>query len=168
MTVFRARNISSSTVPAPADEIWQLITDPDTLAALTPLVQSIEVAGSHWRWTLEAVAALGLNVDAVFTERMEFNEGRQIAFSHDPPAESNELAGLEGVYDLTPAGSDGTDLAVDLALSIDVPLPDLSRKAVEGVLQSMMRTMGRMFAANLYERLGLDPEAVEITEARLR
>lgn len=168
MTVFSARNASSSTVPASVDEIWQLLTDPDTLASLTPLVQSIEASGSHWTWTLNGIAALGLSVDAEFTERMEFTEGRQIVFSHDPPADANELAGLEGVYDLTPVDEGTTHLAVDLSLSIDVPLPGLSRRAVEGVLQSMMQATGKRFAANLYEYLGLDPSTVNITEAELR
>lgn len=166
MTLFSARNLSSSTVPAPAGEIWQAITDPATLAALTPLVRSIEASGSHWTWTLEGIGSLGLNVDAVFTERMEFTEGRQIIFSHDPPAGTIEIAGLEGVYDLSTLSDDRTHLAVDLALSIDLPLPELSRKAVDGVLQSMMRATGRMFASNLYEHLGLDPSTVEITEGQ--
>ena len=164
MTAFSARNISASRVPATGTDIWAVITDPEALAELTPLVRSIEASGSNWRWALEGIGALGLQVDAVFTERMDFTEGRRIVFTHDPPPGSRELAGLEGVYDLTPVGSDGTDLRVDLTLSVELPLPGLSRPAVEGVLQSLMRTTGRMFAANLYERLGLDPSTVTITE----
>ncbi|MEL7206984.1 MAG: hypothetical protein AAGK32_01905 [Actinomycetota bacterium] len=168
MTVFSARNVSSSTVPAPVDQIWPVITDPSTLAALTPLVRSIEAFDSHWTWTLEGIGSLGLNVDAAFTERMKFTEGRQIIFSHDPPPGAEEIAGLEGVYDLTPVGDDRTHLAVDLALSIDLPLPGLPRTAVEGVLRSMMQVTGRMFATNLYEHLGLDPSTVDITEGQVQ
>ena len=164
MTVFSARNISASTVPVASAEIWRLITDPETLAELTPLVRSIEASGSTWRWTLERIAALGLDVDATFTEQMTFTDGRQIVFSHRPPDGRDEIAGLEGVYDLTPAGPEVTDLRVDLTLTVDLPLPGLSRRAVSTVLRSMMRTTGRMFATNLYERLGLDPSTVEITE----
>ncbi|MGI9596219.1 MAG: SRPBCC family protein [Acidimicrobiales bacterium] len=165
MAVFTARNASSSTVPAPSREIWKLITDPETLADLTPLVRSIEAAGPRWEWTLEGIAALGLNVDAVFTERMDFTEGSKIVFTHDPPAEKHERTGLSGVYDLTPVSDEATVLAVDLSLTIDMPLPGMSRKAVEGLLESMMRATGAMFASNLYERLGLDPSTVEITES---
>jgi carbon monoxide dehydrogenase subunit G len=164
MTMFAARNVSRSTVPVPSEVIWRTITDPGTLAALTPLVRSIEASGTHWRWTLEGIGALGVNVDAVITERMVFTEGRRIAFSHDPPSERREVAGLEGVYDLTPRSGDETDLEVDLTLSLDVPLPGVSRQAVESLLQSMMRTTGEMFASNLYERLELDPSTVSITE----
>lgn len=164
MTLFSARNISTSIVPAPSGEIWRLITDPDTLAELTPLIRSIEASGSRWKWTLEGIDALGLNVDAVFTERMEFTEERRIVFTHDPPSETRESAGLEGVYDLTPVDNEATELTVDLTLSVDLPLPGLSRLAVEGLMQSMMRTTGKMFASNLYERLGLDPSTVAISE----
>ena len=166
MTWFSARNISMSTVPVRSTEIWQLITDPDTLAALTPLVRSIEPSGSRWQWTLDGIDALGLNVNAVFTERMDFIDGRQIVFSHDPPSGRRESAGIEGIYDLTPVG-EATDLKVDLTLSVDLPLPGLSRVAVEPLMQSLMRTTGAIFASNLYERLGLDPSTVAITEVAL-
>lgn len=164
MTRFSARNVSSSTVPAPSSEIWSLITDPETLATLTPLVDSIEATDEAWIWTLDRVAALGQKVDASFTERMEFTEGRRIVFSHDPPEGVKEMAGLEGVYDLTPTGDTTTDLAIDLTLSLELPLPSVSRVAVEGTLQTMMKVTGKTFATNLYERLGLDPKDVTIIE----
>ena len=90
MTWFSARNISLSTVPVRSDEIWQLITDPSMLAALTPLVRTIEATGTHWEWALNGIEALGLKVEAAFTERMEFVDQRQITFIHDPPIGSRE------------------------------------------------------------------------------
>ena len=164
MTWFSARNISISTVPVRPDQIWQLITDPATLADLTPLVRSIEATGSQWRWVLSGIEALGLKVEAVFTERMEFIEQRQITFTHDPSTGSRERAGVEGVYNLTPTARNATDLQVDLTLSADLPLPGLSRQAVERVLVSTMRATGQRFASNLYERLDLDPSTVSVVE----
>ena len=153
-----------STVPVRSDEIWQLITDPGALADLTPLVRSIEATGSQWEWALNGIEALGLKVEAVFTERMEFIDQRQIIFTHDPPIGSRERAGVEGVYDLTSNGRKATDLQVDLTLLVDLPLPGLSRHAVERVLLSTMRATGQRFASNLYEQLGLDPATVSVTE----
>jgi carbon monoxide dehydrogenase subunit G len=164
MTWFSARNISISTVPVRPDEIWQLITDPTTLADLTPLVRSIEATGSQWRWALNGIEALGLRVEAVFTERMEFIEQRQITFTHDPSAGSRERAGVEGVYSLTPTGRKATDLQVDLTLSVDLPLLGLSRPVVEPVLLSTMRATGQRFASNVYEQLDLDPSTVSVVE----
>ena len=153
-----------STVPVRSDEIWQLITDPGALADLTPLVRSIEATGSQWEWALNGIEALGLKVEAVFTERMEFIDQRQIIFTHDPPIGSRERAGVEGVYDLTSNGRKATNLQVDLTLLVDLPLPGLSRHAVERVLLSTMRATGQRFASNLYEQLGLDPATVSVTE----
>ena len=164
MTWFSARNISMSTVPVRSNEIWRLITDPGALADLTPLVRSIEATGSQWEWALNGIEALGLKVEAVFTERMEFIDQRQIIFTHDPPIGSRERAGVEGVYDLTSNGRKATDLQVDLTLSVDLPLPGLSRHAVEPVLLSTMRATGQRFASNLYEQLGLDPATASVTE----
>lgn len=164
MTWFSARNISLSTVPVPLDEIWDLITDPQILADLTPMVATIEASGSQWRWALHGIEALGLKVEAVFTERMEFIDQRQIIFTHEPPAGERERAGVEGVYDFAPVGPEATDLKVDLTLSVDLPLPRLSRQAVERVILSTMRATGHRFATNLYELLGLDPAAASVTE----
>ena len=164
MTWFSARNISMSTVPVRSEEIWQLITEPGMLADLTPLVRSIEATGSQWEWALNGIEALGLKVEAVFTERMKFIDQRQIIFTHDPPTGSRERAGVEGVYDLTPRGRKATDLQVDLTLLVDLPLPGLSRHAVEPVLLSTMRATGQRFAANLYGQLDLDPATVSVTE----
>ena len=164
MTWFSARNVSLSTVPAPPGEIWPLITDPAMLASLTPLVRSIESSGEHWRWTLNGIDGLGVTIEAVFTERMEFTDQRQIVFSHEPPAGSRERAAVEGIYDLTPIGAESTELYVDLTLLVELPLPRLSRIAVERIMHGTMRVTGQRFASNLYEHLGLDPNDVEITE----
>lgn len=153
-----------STVPVRSNELWRLITDPGALADLTPLVRSIEATGSQWEWALNGIEALGLKVEAVFTERMEFIDQRQIIFTHDPPIGSRERAGVEGVYDLTSNGRKATDLQVDLTLSVDLPFPGLSRHAVEPVLLSTMRATGQRFASNLYEQLGLDPATASVTE----
>ncbi len=164
MTWFSARNISLSTVPVPVSELWPLITDPSMLASLTPLVRSIESSGEHWRWTLNGIDGLGVTIEAVFTERMEFIDEEQIVFSHEPPAGARERAAVEGVYDFTSNGEDSTDLHVDLTLLVELPLPRLSRMGVERIMNTTMRATGQRFAANLYEELGLDPSDVEITE----
>lgn len=134
------------------------------LAALTPLVRSIEASGSQWEWALNGIEALGLKVEAVFTETMEFVDERRIIFTHDPPSGSRERAGVEGVYDLSTTDPRATDLKVDLTLSVDLPLPRVSRLAVERVILTTMRATGQRFATNLYEELGLDPSTVQVTE----
>lgn len=156
-----------STVPVTQDKIWEILTDPNMLADLTPLVRSIEATGSQWTWTLNGIDGLGLSVEAVFTERMDFTERTQIVFTHDPPAGTRERAAVEGVYDLAPAGKNATDLRVDLELMVDLPLPRLSRHAVEPLIHSTMRLTGQRFATNLYEHLGLDPANATITEVEL-
>lgn len=167
MTRFSARTINSSTVPVPLGSIWDIITDPNTLADLTPLVRTIEASGTQWLWTLNGIGALGIEVAPTFTERMRFVEGRRIIFEHDPPPGTKEQAAVDGVYDLAPtpgAPDESTDLKIDLTLSIELPLPRISRAAVEPIIKSTMRITGRQFAANLYERLDLDPATATIVE----
>lgn len=164
MTWFSARNISLSLVPVPPDKIWAVITHPATLASLTPLVRSIESSGEHWRWTLNGIDGLGVTIEPVFTERMNFTDERQIVFSHEPPTGASERAAVEGVYDLLSVENGSTELRVDLTLSVELPLPRLSRLAVERIMYQTMRLTGQKFASNLYEHLGLDPRDVTIEE----
>lgn len=168
MTWFAERNISTSTVPVASGEIWSIITDPQQLASLTPLIASIEPDGDLWTWRLHGIDALGLRVAATFTEAMSFVDERQIRFDHTPPSGSNERTGVEGIYDLESVGEDETRLRVDLTLSVDLPLPRLSASAVERVLRTSMRATGQRFAENLYELLGLDPADASVTEVSKR
>lgn len=165
MAIFIARNVSASVVPVSAEQIWKHLSDPVSLTALTPLVRSIVVDGNLWRWQLAGIEALGVSVSPAFTERMEFIEPRLIRFNHQSPDGQHERAGADGTYELTPQG-DGTELKVDIALTIELPLPRLSARAVERVMKTSMQRTGKRFAVNLYHRLGLDPSTITIKQLR--
>ena len=165
MAIFTARNVSASVVPVSAEQIWKHISDPASLTALTPLVRSIVVDGNLWRWQLAGIEALGVSVSPAFTERMEFIEPRLIRFNHQSRDGEHERAGADGTYELTPHG-DGTQLKVDIALTIELPLPRLSARAVERVMKTSMQRTGKRFAVNLYHRLGLDPSTITIKQLR--
>lgn len=159
MATFSCRNRSTAVVPAPRQAIWDLLSDPSELASLTPLVTAITAKGDAWSWKLTGITALGVCVAPTFTERMELTNGTHIGFRHDPPKGSDERAGAEGTYDLRDVER-GTELAIDITISVELPLPKLSRRAVEKVMASTMARTGERFARNLYQRLGLDPARV--------
>lgn len=165
MPRFNARNTSRADVPAPRREIWEILTDPDALAELTPLLEGIRVDGDHWCWKLGGIRALGVEVAPSFTERMIFEEPARITFRHDPPAGAVERAGAEGVYDLIAPSDDATQLSIDISLHVELPLPTLSRRAVERVMSSTMDRTGEVFGQRLYRRLGIDPDTVVIDQA---
>jgi carbon monoxide dehydrogenase subunit G len=165
MATFSARNISTSTVPVAADQIWKQISDPASLTALTPLVRSIVVEGDLWRWQLAGIEGLGISVAPTFTERMEFIEPRLIRFNHETANGEKERAGADGTYELTQRGEE-TELKVDIALTVELPLPRLSAGAVERVMKATMQRTGKRFAVNLYHRLGLDPATITIRQLR--
>ncbi len=134
MSTFRSRNQSTADVPADRDAIWQILTDPDRLAALTPLVASIDADGDAWCWKLGGISALGVTVAPAFTERMTFTDRERIEFRHDPPAGSDQKSGAEGVYTLADAPGGGTRLSVDITITAEVPLPKVAKRAVEKVM----------------------------------
>jgi carbon monoxide dehydrogenase subunit G len=153
MTAFSTRDVSTAIVAASRTDIWALVSDPATLAELTPLIDSIERSGERWTWQLRGISALGVSIAPSFTERMRLVEPASIDFVHDPP--TDELAGANGTYRLTEIDATTTELHIDITLCADLPLPGLARKAVEKVMATMMRRTGDAFAANLYERLGI-------------
>ena len=156
MASFSSRNRSTATVPAPRDEIWKVLTDPASLADLTPLVASITAEGDVWTWKLSGISALGVSVAPSFTERMVFTDGTRIEFHHESPEGVEERAGAVGTYVLSDEGS-GTRLAIDITIEVELPLPRASRRAVERVMATTMAKTGDRFARNLYKKLGLDP-----------
>jgi carbon monoxide dehydrogenase subunit G len=163
LTTFSARNHSVAVVPAPRQRIWHLIEDAAVLAELTPLVRTIDVDGATWTWHLRGISALGVSVSPTFTELMTFDEPAAIRFEHRPPNGRNERAGARGTYLLEAIDDGHTRLEIDLTLCVELPLPRLSRRVVEATIAATMQRTGDRFAVNLYERLGLDPAAVQTT-----
>jgi carbon monoxide dehydrogenase subunit G len=153
---FEARNHSVADVPVPRAEIWDVVSSPTLLARMTPLVSDITVDGERWCWQLAGISALGVEVAPAFTERMTFVEPERIEFEHDP-AEEGERAGARGVYALVEDGPERTRLEIDITIHVLLPLPRVSRRAVERIMRASMQRTGDVFAERLYEHLGIDP-----------
>jgi carbon monoxide dehydrogenase subunit G len=154
MTRFSARDRSTEVVRADRAAVWAALTDPELLPRLTPYLHSIDVDGDRWRWNMARIPVLGLSVAPSFTEKMTFDEPRRIEFTHDPDS-GQEKAGVEGTYDLEEVDN-GTRLAIDIDICVDLPLPGLSRSAVQGAMRGVIGVMGRRFATNLLRHLGAD------------
>jgi carbon monoxide dehydrogenase subunit G len=161
VTRFSTTDASSDIVGAPREAIWKVLTDPQLLADLTPLIHEIAaVDDDHWRWQLVGISALGTRFAPCFTVRMRFVDQERIEFEHDPPTGATEHAGARGVYDLEDVAADatfpdgGTRVSIELTVHVELPLPSASRGAVERVMGTTMRRMGDRFAGNLRRHLG--------------
>lgn len=153
MTTFSTRNDSIEAIAAPRRQVWEVMTDAALLGELTPLIDRIEEHGDHWRWCLVSIEALGVSVAPCFTVAMTFDEPDRIAFAHDPPAGESERAGATGHYDLV-AVEQGTVLDIDLTMQVELPLPRVTRGAVERVMDRTTQLHGDRFFANLLDHLG--------------
>jgi len=152
MNWFSATTSSQADVAADRGEVWDVLTDPDALAELTPLLRHIEVDGDLWRWCFTQVPLLGLAVTPAFTERMRFREQQRIDYEHAPPAGSHERFGVEGWYTLDDT-SDGTRLAVSMTVRVQLPLTRLAAPAVTRVMDSVLARTGDGFSKNFERRL---------------
>ena len=157
MNTFSATNKSEAVVAAPREAIWALLTDPEALTRMTPLLDGIEADGEHWRWRLRRIAALGVNISPTFTERMAFDEPRRIDYVHEPAAGVRERTGVEGHYDLREVEG-GTHLSISLTIRTELPLPKVADAAVAKVISSTMQRTGEKFASNLLHELGVADE----------
>lgn len=154
MSRFSATTRSAAVVPAERSRIWDVLTDPVVLPQLTPLLRRIETDGDRWRWHLVKLTVLGVGITPVFTERMTFDEGRRIEFTHEAPSGVVERTGTEGHYELSDVPG-GTHLAISLTLDVELPLPRLAGPAVTGIMSATMDRMGDRFSANLLRHLGV-------------
>ncbi|MDT7710278.1 MAG: hypothetical protein QOG20_5885 [Pseudonocardiales bacterium] len=154
MTRFSATTESEAVVAADRAAIWKVLTDPVLLPQLTPLLSRIETDGDLWRWHLIKLSVLGVGISPVFTERMVFDEGRRIDYTHEPPKGVTERTGAEGSYMLSDVEG-GTHLGISLTLDVDLPLPRLATPGVTAVMKETMARMGDRFSANLLQHLGV-------------
>lgn len=153
MARFSATTRSAVVLAVPRERIWAALVDPELLPRLTPLLRRIEVDGPFWRWHLTGLSVLGVGITPVFTERMVFYEGRGIGYTHAPPPGVLEPAGAEGSYVLVDVPG-GTHLAIELTLTVELPLPRLAAPAVRTVMTATMQRMGERFGVNLMRHLG--------------
>ena len=75
-------------------------------------------------------------------------------------------AGAAGVYTLSDNADRSSHLEIDITLHVDLPLPKMSRRAVEGVMRASMEKTGDAFARRLYTHLGIDPADATQTTVR--
>lgn len=152
MTWFEATQESEGMVPHARETVWKVLTDPDALAELTPIVNRIEPGPEHWRWCLRTVPLLGHRVDPSFTERMTFRAPERIDYRHEPPADRHERAGVDGWYTLTET-DEGTHLAIGLTVKVNLPLPRLATPAVTTAMRAVIAATGNGFERNFVRRL---------------
>ncbi|MGA8851614.1 MAG: hypothetical protein WB508_07820 [Aeromicrobium sp.] len=154
MTWFTSSRESEAVLAAERSAIWEILTDPDAIVRLTPFLESIDATDDTWVWHLGGIDVLGIEISPSFTEKMTYDEGRQIDFNHAPPQGADEKAGAEGRYTLTDT-DDGTHLAISLEVSVDLPLPKFSSPAVSTTMKTVIASMGNGFAKRLEKELGL-------------
>jgi carbon monoxide dehydrogenase subunit G len=152
VTRFSAQTTSEATLDAAPERVWTVLTDPELLPRLTPYLTRIDADGKHWTWHLTRIPVLSTAIQPSFTELMDFEEQRRIGFTHDP-GHADERTGVDGEYRLHPAG-EGTRVAIDLTIWVELPLPGLARPAVQTVMHTVIAGMGRIFAGNMRRHLG--------------
>jgi carbon monoxide dehydrogenase subunit G len=150
---FTTTTESEAVVAAERAAIWAVLTDPQMLPRLTPLLTSIETDGDLWRWSMIKLKVLGVGIQPTFTERMTFTDGTRIDYAHEPPAGVYEYTGAEGWYVLEDV-PDGTHLKIKLTLHVELPLSRLAGPAVTGLMNVTLQRTGERFVQNLLRHLG--------------
>lgn len=140
-----------STTP---DRVWAVLTDPQLLAQLTPLVDTITPDGDLWRWRLTRISGLGMSAAPQFTTLVRLQEGRRIDF--EPPPGARDRASAAGFLTVQPEGEE-TVVAIDVTATVDLPLPRAMQRPVRALMYRTMRAGGTRFARNLVAHLGDPP-----------
>ena len=155
MTTFSSSTSAEAVVPVARERVWDVLTQPDLVAAFTPFISQITVQGDdHWIWHLSGLQVLGKGFSATFTERMTLEEGTRIEFKHDPPTGTKERAGVHGWY-LLSDHPEGVLLETSMEIFVDLPLPRISGGPVRTTMRGVINQMGDRFSKNLLTHLGV-------------
>ncbi len=159
MTKFSADTQAEAVVRATRQEIWDLLVDPDKIAAMTPFVTGIEDRGEHWVWSMTKLPVPRTTLSPTFTERMTYDELERIDFTHEPPEGEKESTGVEGWYELTELEPEGDEkaatlLRTSLEITVDLPIPKAMSPAVKASMKTVINQMGNKFSQNLLDELG--------------
>ena len=101
-------------VPAPREEVWRLVSEPERLPAWWPAVTRVEDATPH-AWTTVMTSARGKTVRADYT-RAEFDPPRRLAWRQELEETPFERILRESVttLELEPEGEGATSVALTL------------------------------------------------------
>jgi carbon monoxide dehydrogenase subunit G len=158
MTRFSAETRAEAVITAARADVWSALTDPTLVGELTPFVRAITADGDHWRWEMSGLKVLGVGIAPAFTELMSYDEPTRIEFRHDPPAGATEKSAVEGWYELAEV-DEGTRLVTSLEITLDLPLPQASGRAVKAAMNGVIAQMGERFSKNLLAHLGAEEVA---------
>ena len=158
MTRFSAETRAEAVITAGREDVWSALTDPELVGELTPFVRRITADGDHWRWEMSGLKVLGVGIAPAFTELMTYDEPTRIEFRHDPPAGATEKSAVEGWYELAEDDA-GTRLVTSLEITLDLPLPQASGRAVKAAMNGVIAQMGERFSKNLLAHLGAEEVA---------
>ena len=154
MTRFTGINNSAGIVTTSRDRVWELLTDPQAVARLTPFVDRIEEDGDLWVWHMSTIPGLPVKFAPTFTERMTFTPTERIEYDHAPQG-GREPAAVKGWYALEDHEK-GTYLEIYLEICIALPLPKAANRMVTGAMSQVMKRMGDRFAERFTAELGAE------------
>jgi carbon monoxide dehydrogenase subunit G len=151
MTRFTGTTDSVGIVTTSRERVWNLLTDPDAVARLTPFVKSIEADDDLWIWHMTNIPGLPVKFAPSFTERMTFDPMERIEYDHAPHG-GREPAAVKGWYQLDDHEK-GTRLEIYLEICVALPLPKMAGGMVTRVMSQVMRHMGDKFAERFVAEL---------------
>ena len=156
MTTFSVATTSSATVDSDRQRVWDALTDPDLVSRLTPYLRRIDARvdsrGDRWTWHLVRIPVLGSMVSPSFTEVMTFDEPSRHRLRARPRATGGEGRG-RGPLHAQGDPARGTDVSIELTITVDLPFPALARPAVHAAMRAVVATMGARFSHNLVRHL---------------
>ncbi|WP_425307690.1 SRPBCC family protein [Ammonicoccus fulvus] len=156
MSRFAVSRTSTADIDAGMDEVFDILEQPARVAELTPFLHSIIDRGDGtWLWSMTGIATPTGRLSPAFTERMTLQRPSLIRFEHAPPPGSNEIAGADGEYHLTPRadGQRGCTLHIALTVMLFLPLPALSRPLFRTTMNKVIDQMGAGFSRNILAEL---------------
>lgn len=151
MVAARVRVERAFRLAASPDAAWALLADVPRWGALFPRVASVEpfpAAGPDvYRWTMEPMGPPGVQVRTEYACRyLRQPNARVLTWT---PVEGVGNARFEGAVRLAPRSDGGSDGALRLAATLQIPAPRFAQAIVEPAVSLEMGRMTDRFLARL-------------------
>lgn len=140
------------TVKAPADEVFDLLSDVPKSASHFPKVNAlVDLGKNSYRWEMEKIGIASASLQTVYASAYKADKAKGLITWTPVEGEGNAL--VSGSWTISKAKK-GTQVALAIDGDFTLPFPSLMKKVVAPITESEFEKMVEHYIANLIKQFG--------------
>jgi carbon monoxide dehydrogenase subunit G len=140
-------------VKTPFKEVFDVLSDVPTSASFFPKVDKlVDLGGGVYRWEMEKVGTAQVNIQTVYASKYVSDKAKGTVKWTPVKGVGNALVG--GSWKIADNKGKSTKCELQIAGTVDVPLPGLMKMVVEPVVAGEFEKLVEKYIDNLIKRFG--------------